>query len=116
MSAVDEIRAAIEKLTELEAESFPGEWEVLTSGIEGGDHWYVVADQEAILSVSANDGDDEAFRGPTANLVVALHRTIYAQLVGLRKGLDYLLNGWHEGGDVAQLALALARAINGGTK
>ena len=82
MSAVDEIRSAIEKLARLR----------------------VIGP------------DDDGIWPRDSELIVTLYRTIDAQIVGLRKGLDYLLDGWHEGGDVAQLALALARAINGGTK
>ena len=103
--AVQRLEAAIAKLERLRDEAFPGTWRVLTSGIERGDHWYVAADDESILSISANDGADEGFRRPTAVLLVTLHRTIDAQLAILRAGLPY--------GAPLTTELALADAILG---
>ena len=101
------LRAAIDKLETLRGEAFPGTWEILTSGIERGDHWYVQSNHEAILSVSANDGSDEDFRKPTAALIVTLHRTIDAQLQLLAYGVTLA-------GRVPEEITDLADAILGG--
>ena len=119
MSQVELLTRAIERLETLKAESFPGDWEVLTSGVEGGDHWYVMAEHESILSVSANDGSDEDFRRPTASLVVTLHRTIDAQLAILRNALGRATSKISMGGGAEAVwsterdAVALASAIVG---
>lgn len=75
MTPVERLRAAIEKLDGLRTRAFPGPWESYTSRPENGSHSFVMSDQSSILSVSANDGTDEEFRAPTADLVAALYRT-----------------------------------------
>ena len=123
MTPAERLQAAIWKLEQLKSEAFPGPWEILTSGVEGGDHWYITADNEAILYVTANDGSDEELRAPTAALVTVLHRTIDAQLAILRFGVkrqeavDWLSRINKPGPDLQQdaaaLELALADAIIG---
>ena len=114
MNAVERLTAAIEKLEALKAEAFAGPWEALGSGVEHGDHWYVLSGRESILYISANDGSDEEFRQPTAELIVTLHRTIDAQLAILRWSLNEIE---YENGEVVyydEHTVALADAILGG--
>jgi hypothetical protein len=125
-SPQDTLQAAITRLTELRERIFAGEWEVLTSGIESGDHWYVQSERQAILSVSANDGEDEELRGPTAKLIVTLHRTIDAQIAILHQA-ERIRWTWFNvnyepeydaGGPTSELylaAVALAESILGDT-
>lgn len=44
----------------------PGPWSALGTGRSGGDHWYVCDEGEAIASISAQDGINEAQREPDA--------------------------------------------------
>lgn len=113
MSALEEIRQAIDTLERLKGNAFPGPWRAFHSGVAGGDHSYVLLDNESILSVSANDGWDEAYRAPTADLVATLHRTIDAQLAILL----WTLQKAHTFqtfpiGATEHAGLDLARAIN----
>lgn len=48
-----------------------GPWEPLGTGVEGGDHWYVCDRGEAIASISAQDGINEAQREPDATFIAA---------------------------------------------
>ena len=90
MTAAGRLQSAIEKLEQLRADAFPGPWEAYNSRPENGSHSFVMADHSAILSVSANDGSEEEFRAPTADLVAVLHRTIDAQIAILREGITWL--------------------------
>jgi hypothetical protein len=104
VTALQRLQDAITKLEQLRSTSFPGVWEVLTSGIERGDHWFVTAQDEAILSISANDGFDEDYRRPTASLITTLHRTVDAQLSILAYGATLV-------GPIPGCILALADSI-----
>ena len=114
MSAVDEIRAAIEKLTGLKESSTQGVWTIL----DGGDRF--IAEEDPL-----GDGPFEyivtepvAFRREAdCDLIEVLHRTIDAQIGVLRDALSLYEDPipmfigredqvcWHQ--------IALARAING---
>ncbi len=108
-TAVETIQAAIDRLEGLRATAFHGEWSAFTGGVAHGDHWYVIADNQSIALISANDGSDEEHRGPTANLIVTLHRTIDAQLAILQRTAAYPNVGLRfEPVDHAVLALAAA--------
>jgi len=108
MNCVERLQAAIEKLEALRDQSFAGPWSAFHSGVSHGDHSYVMADHNAILSVSANDGEDEEYRAPTAELVVILHRAIDAQLGILRAATSMWTTAREEGH-----AMNLADAILG---
>ena len=104
MSAVDEIQAAIDKLTILQAGSVVGPWEVRDGSI--------VRDAlglRTIQDVWVADIDEVS---ADADLIVTLHRTIDAQLAILNVMRDHVLRPDHifkgPGAD-------LVRAINGGT-
>ncbi|MFJ3393917.1 hypothetical protein [Leifsonia aquatica] len=88
------LAAAIEKLEGQRGAAFAGPWEAVHSGVANGDHSYVVAADSAIAFISANDGDDEAFRAPTAELIVTLHRGIDPQLALLREEALRLESGF----------------------
>ena len=87
MTAVERLEAAIAKLEQLKAEGTPGPWVGRTNilGIrrlmdsEGG----VLAEM-----FDATDHGDESFEN--TDLIVALHRTIDAQLAILRFAVDGL--------------------------
>jgi hypothetical protein len=120
LTPAQRIEAAIERLGRLRADAFPGPWEMLTSGVEGGDHWYVMAEDESILSISANDGTDEVYRRPTAGLICTLHATIDAQIGILSEALYQLTDGTNGTGMLGKehnLIVRLADAIiSGGTE
>jgi hypothetical protein len=108
MSVLGEIHAAIEKLTELKAESTPGVWTIL----DGGDRF--IAEGGPL-----GDGQFEYIvtepiefrREADCDLIEVLHRTIDAQLAILRHVAE------HYRGDLGigtnRYVVALARAING---
>jgi len=116
MSAVEEIQAAIEKLTKLKAESTPGPWFLTYEKSTHPRLWG---------NASENDADPVALaqnRG-NAELIVLLHRTIDAQLAILNHDVA-LFTEFEEHGNARQWELAieragdlaLARAINGDTQ
>jgi hypothetical protein len=104
MSDVEEIQAAIDKLTGLKTDSTPGVWggRVTILGItrvETDDH-YIVAE--------VYGDEDEAYCNIA--LIAVLHRTIDAQLAILTNSRDWW-NAWPKG-DIDADVVALARAIN----
>ena len=135
MSAVEEIRAAIVKLTELKAESTPGPWELEPPGKYFDPRWDDTRIMHAANRPTDPNYDRYLFRDGSyaedsgglgladAELIVTLHRTIDAQLHILTGTVtlypsfvangteDQWLHAVERAGD-----LALARAINGGTQ
>ena len=114
VSAVEEIQAAIEKLTVLKAESTPGVWRpIMTSG----EHWDIRAkySEELVASITTNDGSSEARRDADARLIATLHRTIDAQLEILTDAVVWFNDSCCDGHGLkgSAPALTLARAING---
>ena len=113
MTAVEEIQAAIEKLTELRNLSNEGgnrrEWKStpLSPLIQ------------ADVIDSFGDVVVERAYAPDAELIVTLHRTIDAQLALLKDGVKFTTVHWGQvelRRDIGKYALALARAINGASK
>jgi hypothetical protein len=94
VSASEILTSAIEKLEGRRAAAFAGPWAAFHSGVANGDHSFVVAGDGVIASISANDGDDEAFRAPTAELIVTLHHGIDPQLALLREEARRLESGF----------------------
>lgn len=66
-------RAYLRKLAE---NATPGPWEAVGTGVSGGDHWYVCADHEAIMSVSSQDGSNEDERQPLAEFIAAARTAV----------------------------------------
>ena len=117
MGALDEIQAAIEKLTKLRDKSSQGWWTIL----DNGDRFIAEEDPDGDGAFEYIITEPVWFNNPVdADLIVALHRTIDAQLAilqgDMRMYADYQRAGWldqwvsavERAGD-----LALARAING---
>lgn len=42
----------------------------MTTGVKGGDHWYICDEDASVAMISANDGVDEELRQPRAELFV----------------------------------------------
>ena len=106
MSAVEEIQAAIVKLTELRRLSNDWQFEVTKS--DGHSYMGSLSIVESVAP--------EAIDPVDADLIVTLHRTIDAQLVILRSAQeDYYQYGGRPPHFFAN-DVALARAINGGTQ
>lgn len=64
------------------------QWRPITTGVAGGDHWYIIEDDESIAMVSANDSSDEELREPRAVFIAAapsLVRGLLADLESLRE-------------------------------
>lgn len=71
MSAADQ-RTDVAALREaLDAVDIDGPWSAATTGVRGGDHWYVCNSGESVAQIAANDGIDEEQREPRARLIVA---------------------------------------------
>ena len=112
VSAVEEIRAAIEKLTALVYSSSDGPWDAHIEHERAG----ILAE---LLDANGDYVIDDGYLADV-ELVEVLHRTIDAQLAILQNDLkihaDYRIAGrlseWIEVVERAG-ALALARAING---
>lgn len=113
MSAVDEIQAAIEKLTALKFGSSVRPWlaEPYTYGIQDA--------TQRVRITSAGDSDEyntaEGVLPVDARLIVTLHATIDAQLAILNHAYGQLKDGYSpDEPGATEDALDLARAINGG--
>lgn len=133
MNAVEEIRAAIDKLTKLNATSTAGPWRldgpdyhffgsgdgeyVNTSLISGHDRIGVVGAMSP--SISPTEAGFVAWCSAAEadmSLIVTLHRTIDAQLAILGYGLAVHRDKYQDlTPPVEHYALLLARAVNGGT-
>ena len=105
MNAVEEIEAAIAKLSELRDYATPGpwasykwDWRIVVAG-QGDD------DNAEVIFDSRHHGDGE--------LVEVLHRTIDAQLAILGRGLEILRTSMGKAETAVELQIMLARAING---
>jgi hypothetical protein len=89
------------ELRRLAESATPGPWTALGTGVRGGDHWYIVADDEAIAYVSANDGSDEAERQPRAEFIAAANpSTVLAlldEIAALQARIDDAL-AWMDAG------------------
>lgn len=109
MSAVEEIEAAIAKLTALKMTSRSGPLSVYHLD------WRLIT-----VSADSHDGDapilfDVSRAGSPADgeLIVTLHRTIDAQLAILRSAREQLASGSADEPQSITLALMLTWAING---
>jgi hypothetical protein len=109
MSAVEEIQAAIDKLTEMRGDS--AEW------------WVFEPDPNAIYQTTEDGREDhvlDTVEESDRDLIVTLHRTIDAQLAILADTLNAFSNpipafiGYEE--QIYHAQLMLARAINGDTQ
>lgn len=103
MSAVEEIEAAIAKLTELRDRCSPFRW----TAEPGGDGWASIRnynDRGNLITEIAEPLEDDAL------LIVTLHRTIDAQLAILRSTRE-LFDTWPKG-ELDPLVGDLVRAIN----
>ena len=112
MNPVERLQAAVEKLEQLKADSTPGPWSVnVHHNAMHSAEFRAPGPWNGFLLVAAhvNDGDPE--------LIVALHRTIDAQLSLLRHAEKFLGNVGHHTSSIAAPfiddALALADAILG---
>lgn len=111
MSAIEEIQAAIEKLTGQREQSTPGPWWA----------WHP-ASGRGNSSVDAPSGDPDNPEMPVegeradVELIVTLHRTIDAQLAILTATLEMLKSAERDAFDVSDWEgpeLTLGRAITG---
>jgi hypothetical protein len=122
MSAIEEIEAAIAKLTELHHASPAAPWDYTDDGdgysIQGSDDY----GHEFCNSFTWSDNSY------ASDLIVTLHRTIDAQLAILHASVSEIFD-WEQDPDMGykaermfkitahgRAAIALARAINGGTQ
>jgi hypothetical protein len=106
VSAVEEIQAAIEKLTALRDRASLAPWNAWKQGRPGDRMTHGLEDAR---------GDDlaKSLSAADAELIEALHRTIDAQLAILRDDYETCLkNRWIPD----RFILSIARAINGATK
>lgn len=101
------ISAAIEKLARLRDDAPDGPWSSVGTGRAHGDHWHVIADDESIAYIAAQDGINEAERQPTADLIATLHRTIPYLLSSLAQAKHDVEHGY----GVDRRALALCDVI-----
>jgi len=76
-SKLDEIEARASKATE-------GPWRALGTGASGGDHWYICDRDEAIASISCQDGINEDQREPDAVFIAHAREDVPRLLVALR--------------------------------
>ena len=120
MTPAETIRAAIDRLERQRDAAFSGgEWRAHHGGPANGNHSYVTDDGGVIVHITANDGSDEEYRAPTADLIVTLHRTIDAQLAILRWSEARALSKIDNGGKITAVwaherqAITLAHAILG---
>jgi len=111
VSAVEEIQAAIDKLTTQKDNSTPGAW--ARSAAELDQPGFVLSPRTC-----AGCGGDFPLEELDVELIATLHRTIDAQLGILQEAIFQLsdaplAHGFH--GHEFNIIMALARAINGVT-
>lgn len=109
----DLLTRAATKARDLANTATPGPWRAGTTGVRNGDHWYVVADGEALAQIASNDGDNEELRGPTAQHITAWDPEAARAAADL---LGSLANAWRLGGAPPAGAIAacqLARHLLG---
>ena len=115
MTAVGEIRAAIEKLTKLRDKSSQGWWTIL----DNGDRFIAEEDPDGDGPFEYIITEPVVFSNPVdADLIVTLHRTIDAQLDILRLDSAFFgagITGPESATAFSETALSLARVINGPT-
>lgn len=115
MTPVEEVEAAIAKLTTLKDTSTPGDW-FLT--YESATHPRVWGNA-SLDSLDADHVATTARSAIDAELIVALHRTIDAQLAVLNESLEFYANSKAIGMTDSEMAeyysntITLAKAING---
>ena len=106
MTAAQEIQAAIEKLTDLQALADEGPWMHYDGDVVMGDPTDYVQAYPVVAECGSNNN---------AELIVTLHRTTDAQLVILELAVAYGELSEGEGSRFITAAKLLARAINGVT-
>ncbi|MDJ0322143.1 hypothetical protein, partial [Pseudarthrobacter sp. PS3-L1] len=74
-----------------------GPYEAITTGVRGGDHWYVCAADESIASIASNDGINEEQREPDA-LAFAAAPTDIAALIAAVEAVEKLADAWEARG------------------
>lgn len=57
----------------------------MTTGVKGGDHWYICDDNESVAMISANDGIDEELRQPRAELFAHAVNTLPALVAAVER-------------------------------
>ena len=82
MTDINELEALARKAT-------PGPWQAFTTGVRGGDHWYVTADGEAIAYATKNDGDPGDKCQENAEYIAAADPpTVLALIADLRRAQE----------------------------
>ena len=113
MTAVEEVQAAIEKLTKLKLNAYRGAWKIVNKSMQGDhglEHEKCDIQEVANGSWTEDDGYQPALLIEEAELIVTLHRTIDAQLNILRGEVTFCkVSGFSPSGNKVDLA----RAING---
>ena len=56
-----------------------------TTGVKGGDHWYICDDNESVAMIAANDGIDEELRQPRAELFAHAVNTLPALVAAVER-------------------------------
>ena len=121
MSAVEEIEAAIAKLTDLRDASTPGPWTDKYGDLDGAD-FTSVCDMEVRCGSYCQGGTAPGMSPADMALIVTLHRTCGAQLAILQAAVEhapmYEMHldeelAWIEKRPSLHNGLELARAING---
>lgn len=80
---LDAIRERADAATE-------GPWRPGTTGVRGGDHWFVAAHGEAIAHIASNDGCNEAQREPDATFICHARTDVPALLAEVQRLRDEL--------------------------
>lgn len=57
----------------------------MTTGVKGGDHWYIFDDNESVAMIAANDGIDEELRQPRAELFAHAVNTLPALVAAVER-------------------------------
>ena len=120
MNAVEKLKAAIEKLETLKAETTPGPWTTDSwfpgVAFEYDSYWNLAGPEYTATSGVYLDGEPSIpIQAATADLIVTLHRTIDAQLAILRNAAEYFTDFPEYVDDLDwTLLFALADAILGG--
>ncbi len=76
----------------------PVPWEAVGTGVQGGDHWYVCAEDQSIASIACRDGENEEQREPLARLFASAP-TDQAKLIAAIEAVESLATAWQARGE-----------------
>ena len=71
----------LDALEALARQATPGPWQALSTGVRGGNHWYIVDDGAALAYATKNDGDPDDKCQENAEYIAAANPSAVLTLI-----------------------------------